>query len=247
VKVTVKARPKGTEPRLINEADFEPKEEPGGIGVQAVDITDERNGLAVSIVTVQVLINATFSLMKTTGDADSLNILAQVLGKLTAALIELLTRWSLAGKKAKLTEAEKLLIATVCGESIEFGEFGWKCVTWVIKNRVGKKYWVNQKTVTAVITAPGQFDAYLHPNVPYRGMMSYLNNRDGSNQSYEKLISVVLSIYRKTDTVDPTKGCNFYYSPKYMVPSGSAPSWASSYEYIPINGIDPWNLKFYKY
>ena len=53
------------------------------------------------------------------------------------------------GDYMSLSEEEKLLIATVCGESIGEGNVAWQAVTNVIMNRISSKHFPD--TVTEII------------------------------------------------------------------------------------------------
>lgn len=75
--------------------------------------------------------------------------------------------------------------------------------------------------------------------------MDYLNNRDGSNDVYEAIIWDVMEAYK----YDITNGCQLYYTPVAMQPSGSSPNWDFSLlTEVTIRGVEPYyEGRFYKY
>ena len=150
----------------------------------------------------------------------------------------------------KLTEEQRLFIATIAGESIGQGSIAWTAVGHVIMNRVAdtKREWRNLNTVTDVIAQPWAFTCYTREEPEYVKALNYLINRTGDNKLYEELIQTVMPIYNKK-TYDITGGAQLYYSPRSMVPAGSEPSWASSDELVElfVEDIDSWYFRFYKY
>lgn len=148
-------------------------------------------------------------------------------------------------KYLDLSEEEKLLVATVCGEAIGEGELGWKAVTNVIMNRVDSKYFSD--SVTEVIQNTG-FDAYTYQTSEYRKAMDYLENRTNDNELYEEIISVTIAIYRGDDVNDITQGSTLYYSPQSMEDPNSMPLW--NFDLLVeqyVEGIDSNAIRFFKY
>ena len=161
---------------------------------------------------------------------------------------------ALSNSKTKLTQEQKLLIATVYGEASNCSEASWRAVANVIMNRVGTGEWKKYDTVTKVIKYTG-FDAYTHPNNPYKTAENYLNHRDGSNAELEELIRIVLDVYNGKSK-DNTNGAVLYYSPKAQARLHKAnpqlypskPSWNFNVlQEVKVKGAENDDLKFYRY
>lgn len=145
----------------------------------------------------------------------------------------------------KLDKDEQLFVAVITAESVGEGELAWKVVANVIMNRVGQREWSSLKTPRAVMEKKGQFSCLNNGGSPeYLKAVNYLNNRNGSYKECEKLITTVMPIYHK-EVPDITQGAQLYYSPKSMVPPGSAPSWATKYKRIKVNGINSNDFMLY--
>lgn len=138
----------------------------------------------------------------------------------------------------ELSEEEKLFVAVISGESVGEGELAWKVVANVIMNRIGQRHWSNLNTATEVMTQPRQFSCLNNGGEPqYLLAVEYLKNRVDNGNMYEQIIATVMPIYHR-EVPDITGGAQLYYSPKSMTPKGSAPSWASEYKQISVEGID---------
>ena len=136
-----------------------------------------------------------------------------------------------------LNEDEALFVAVVAAESIGEGQLAWQVVSNVIMNRVGQREWSKLTTPTEVMKQKYQFSCLNDGGSPqYLKAVNYLKNRVDDGNTYEQIISVVMPIYHR-EVSDITGGAQLYYSPKSMVPPGSAPSWASVYKQITVPGI----------
>lgn len=78
--------------------------------------------------------------------------------------------------------------------------------------------------------------------------MNYMNNRDYTNNTYEKLIEQVMDVYCGYE-YDITHGSTLFYSPQSMAPVGSKPLWNFSelQEVYVSPNIDKNAFRFYKY
>ena len=151
-----------------------------------------------------------------------------------------------------LTTDQKVLIATIAAEGL------WRAdgkpvssnariaMANVIMNRIGKREWSRYKTAAEICQYTG-FDGYGNNN--YKKCMEYLNNRDGSNQTYEQIINEILPIYKNPVANDITGGCQLYYTPAAMKPTGSKPDWNYNViEEVSIAGVDSYyEGVFYRY
>ena len=150
--------------------------------------------------------------------------------------------------RSPLTDDQKVLIATIAAEATVTanGTFvspqARQAMANVALNRVGKREWSKYTTVAEICKYSG-FDGYGSKN--YWKCMEYLNNRDGSNSVYETIIGDVLNAYN----FDITNGCQLYYTPAAMKPTGRVPNWNFNLlTEIPISGVDPFfEGRFYKY
>jgi hypothetical protein len=151
-------------------------------------------------------------------------------------------------KQNDLTDDEKELVAIVAAEAGAENELSWKAVTYVIMNRLKNKrdVWKDATSVKDVISDKTQFNGFGSRN--YNLAKDYLKERDGSNEKYERIIQVVMSVYSGRDGSDFTKGAVLFYSPKSMNPPGSRPSWNFDFlDEVVIEGIDSNAFRFYKY
>ena len=143
---------------------------------------------------------------------------------------------------------EKVLISTIAAEATVTSEGkpvssqARQAMANVALNRVGEREWKKYNNVIEVCAHSG-FDGYGDKN--YRTCMNYLEERDYTNSTYEAIIWDVMSAY----TEDITDGCQLYYTPAAMRPSGSKPSWNFSLlTEVLIDGVDPYQEgRFYKY
>ena len=147
-----------------------------------------------------------------------------------------------------LTEDEKVLVATIAAEATvtaqgkQVSSAGRQAMANVVINRVGVREWAQYKTVADICKYTG-FDGYGDKN--YQTCMEYLNARDGSNAVYEAIIWDVMAAYEN----DITGGCQLYYTPAAMIPSGSSPNWNYDVlEEVTIPGVDSYyEGRFYRY
>jgi hypothetical protein len=153
-----------------------------------------------------------------------------------------------------LDDEKKHLIATIYGEAAGCSPAAREAIANVVMNRVGKGEWEKQDTVDKVIKNTG-FDAYSDQNEPYRTAMSYLDNRDGSNQDIERLIKVALPVYNR-ETPDITGGAVLYYSPQTQAIShvkrpdlyDEIPDWDfNKLEEVKVPGTEQDDFKFFRY
>ncbi len=153
--------------------------------------------------------------------------------------------------KTALTEDQKVFVATIAAEGTvtvkgnPVSSQGRKAMANVIMNRVGKREWSKYKTVADICANTG-FDGYGDAN--YNACMAYLNKRDGSNKTYEKIIAEVIPIYNG-EVADITGGCQLYFTPAAMRPPGRMPNWNFDViEEVEISGVDTYyEGRFYRY
>jgi len=96
---------------------------------------------------------------------------------------------------------------------------------------------------TAQISWIPGFDG--HGDANYKKCMNYLNNRDGSNSTYEAIIWDVMTAHDN----DITNGCQFYYTPAVMSNASGIPNWNFDVLMeVTIPGVDSYyEGRFYKY
>ena len=58
-------------------------------------------------------------------------------------------------------------------------------------------------------------------------------------------MEIANSIYMGEEE-DITGGCLNFYSPMSMNPSGTVPNWAYNMTEVTIDGVDPWEFRFFK-
>jgi len=147
-----------------------------------------------------------------------------------------------------LTEEQKRFIGVIAGEAIEANEKTWKAVAHTIMNRYNepRDKWSNVKSVTDVLTK-SQYDAVGEEEYVY--MLDYLNNRDGSDILYERLIAAVLPIYAGFES-DFTGGAHYIFNAEIR---GAAEfeerlkSQPDRYKRInPVSGIDDNKFRMYR-
>ena len=109
-----------------------------------------------------------------------------------------------------LSEDEILFIATIYGEGGICNEKTWQALAHATVNRFGVREWREYTSVADIIKHSG-FDAYGGEN--YLDAQEYLRNRDYSNEKIERMIDVVLPIYRGEEE-DITNNAVFFYSPE---------------------------------
>ena len=154
-----------------------------------------------------------------------------------------------------LTEEEKKFVAVIAGEAGGEQPLAWECVAQVIMNRLNEKRdaWRYAENVTDIISDKSQFNAYGGKN--YNLAMSYLNNRDGTNQKYENIILTVLPYYYQTINLSGLERVVLFFSPKSMgfVDSEKTiprvPNYATSplVEEVFLPGIDYDTFRFFRY
>ena len=149
---------------------------------------------------------------------------------------------------APLTKDQKVLVATIAAEATVTAQgkpvssAGRQAMANVALNRVGSREWSKYETVAEICQYTG-FDGYGDRN--YQACMTYLNARDGSDDTYEAIIWDVMAAYNN----DITGGCQLYYTPAAMRPSGSSPKWNFSVlTEVNVPGVDTYyEGRFYKY
>ena len=147
-----------------------------------------------------------------------------------------------------LSGEQRVLVATIAGEATvtaqnkSVSSNARRAMANVALNRVGKREWSGYTSVAEICMYTG-FDAYGGRN--YNKAMDYLNNRDGTNATYEAIIWDVLAAYQS----DITNGAQLYYTPAAMRPSGSRPKWNYALiEEVIIPGVDRYyEGRFYRY
>lgn len=147
-----------------------------------------------------------------------------------------------------ISQDQKVLIATIAAEATvtakgkPVSQEGRQAMANVALNRVGTREWSKYTSVADVCRYSG-FDGY--GNKYYHACMEYLNNRDGCNRAYEAIVWAVLQAYEH----DITNGCQMYYTPAAMSPSGKQPGWVNSkIEEVIIPGVDSYyEGRFFKY
>ncbi len=109
-----------------------------------------------------------------------------------------------------LSEEEIVFIAMIYGEGGICSEKTWEALAHVTVNRFGVREWREYKTITEIIEHSG-FDAY--GGKEYLEARKYLENRDGSNEKIERMIDVVIPIYRGK-AEDITDNAVLFYNPE---------------------------------
>ena len=151
---------------------------------------------------------------------------------------------------APLDEDEKVLIATIAAEGTwttnrEFvSSSARQAMANVALNRVGSREWAEYDSVAEICQETG-FDGCDVNNNDYTECLDYLNNRDGTNKIYERIIWDVMKAY----TWDITNGCQLFYTPATMTIPGSIPNWNFDYlTEVEIEGVDSYyEGRFFKY
>ena len=120
------------------------------------------------------------------------------------------------GNNHQLTEEEKMFIAVIAGEAGSEKQLAWECVAQIIMNRLNEKRdaWLYAENVTDIISDKSQFNAYEGKN--YNIAMSYLDNRDGTHQKYEKMIQACLPYYYQIKDLSGLERVVLFFSPKSM-------------------------------
>lgn len=155
----------------------------------------------------------------------------------------------------RLTDEETLFVTTIYGEAASCSEYSWQAIANVIINRIGTREWKKYTTVSEVIKYTG-FDAYNNPNDPFREAEKYFENRDFTNEKIEKMINIVIPIYRGC-VEDITGGAVLYYSPKALKKlheenpqkyTKEIPDWDfSKLDQVTITGMENDDFLFYRY
>ena len=109
-----------------------------------------------------------------------------------------------------MTDEQKHFISVIVGEAIGAKPKEQKAVAHTIMNRYyePRDVWSEAKSVTDVLVYD-QYNAVGSPQ--YNTCMDYLNNRDGSNEVYENLISTVIPIYEGEEE-DFTGGAHYIFN-----------------------------------
>ena len=150
----------------------------------------------------------------------------------------------------ELTYDQKVFISTVYAEATTSASgypvspVARQAVACVIMNRIGQREWARFQTAGDVCAYSG-FSA--HGSYNYLECMKYLDNRDGSNQQIEELISQVLPIYTG-EISDITGGAQLFYTPAAMKPHTQLGWNFGLLEEVIISGVDPYfEGRFYRY
>ena len=150
----------------------------------------------------------------------------------------------------ELTYDQKVFISTVYAEATTSASgypvspVARQAVACVIMNRIGQREWARFQTAGDVCAYSG-FSA--HGSYNYQECMKYLDNRDGSNQQIEELISQVLPIYTG-EISDITGGAQLFYTPAAMKPHTQLGWNFGLLEEVIISGVDPYfEGRFYRY
>lgn len=115
------------------------------------------------------------------------------------------------GPFPEISDEEKFIICTVCGEAYKANSAVHKSIANVIMNRIGVKEWSRYKTASDIIKHTG-FDAYSFGSVHFKTAQEYFKLRDGSNKRIEKIANEIITVIRKQEA-DITNGCVIFYSP----------------------------------
>ena len=151
-------------------------------------------------------------------------------------------------RSINLNEEEQVLVATIAAEATvaangnPVSSEARQAMANVVLNRVGQREWSQYSSVAEICQYTG-FDGYGNEN--YEECLKYLNNRDGSNKTYEAIIWDVMTAYSN----DITNGCQLYYTPAAMTNASGVPNWNFDVLIeVNITGIDPYyEGRFYKY
>ena len=109
-----------------------------------------------------------------------------------------------------LSQEQKHFISVIAGEAIGANTKTQKAVAHTIMNRVKepRDVWANATCVNDVLTK-SQYNAI--GETQYNLCMSYLNNRNYSNNNYEALIQAVIPIYLYNEA-DFTNGAHYVFN-----------------------------------
>lgn len=194
------------------------------------------------------------SYMKFNGK-EGINMMSMLFCNLGGGCITALESGQNRGQFKDLSDDEILFVTTIFGEAGYCSEVAWQAVANVIMNRVGKYDWKKYTTPVEVIKYSG-FTAYNSPNEPFREAKSYFEERDYSNEQIEKMIEIVIPIFRGKGE-DITNNAIAYYSPnaqkalheKYPEKYPEIPNWTLSQtvEKVEIDGLKNDDFQFYKY
>lgn len=150
----------------------------------------------------------------------------------------------------ELTPDQKIFIATIYAEALVSANGNYvspiarQAIACVIMNRIGQREWARFQTAGEVCAFSG-FSA--HGSYNYQECMKYLDNRDGSNQQIEELISQVLPIYTG-ELPDITGGAQLFYTPAAMRPHTELHWNFGLLEEVILSGVDPYfEGRFFRY
>lgn len=152
-----------------------------------------------------------------------------------------------------LTEEEKMFVSLIAAEAGAQGEIAWKAVAQIIINRYDNKRdgWKNATNISDIISDKVQFNGYDSNN--YKLAYEYLNNRDGTNEKYDKMVVITLPIYHREEVFEDIKDAVLFYSPKSMEKDENnnpkVPQFALSnqVEEVFVEGIDSYDFRFFRY
>lgn len=186
---------------------------------------------------------------------EGINMMSMLFCNLGGGFVMALESGQNRGQFKDLSDDEILLVTTIFGEAGYCSEVAWQAVANVIMNRVGKYDWKKYTTPVEIVKYTG-FSAYSNPNEPFREAKAYFEERDYSNEQIEKMIEIVIPIFRGKGE-DITNNAIAYYSPnaqkalheKYPEEYPEIPSWVLSptVEKVEIDGLENDDFQFYKY
>jgi len=141
---------------------------------------------------------------------------------------------------------EKAVFAAIIyGEAGAQNEQSKRAVANVIMNRVGTKETYN--SIIDVVSDNNQFLSY--QGKMYNEAINYYTNgiieNEYSRRVLKKTMKIADSIYMGEEE-DITGGCTNFYSPCSRKIKGSVPDWANNMTEVTIDGVDPWEFRFFK-
>ena len=151
-------------------------------------------------------------------------------------------------KPTPVPQGAKKFVAVVAGEAIGANTKTRKAVAHTIMNRLNdpKDVWSNVTCIDDVLIK----EQYSSVNgSQYNQAMEYLNNRDGSNSTYETLIEEIMPIYYGEEP-DFTGGAHYIFNPSTSAGASlEAQLAAQPNRYVkcgPFDGIDDEKYRMYR-
>jgi hypothetical protein len=127
----------------------------------------------------------------------------------------------------------------------------WPFILWVIRNRVEAKGYPN--SIFGVVTAARQFSHFNqfqgridNDETFSEALGTYAGDSEGwSDNDFIEACHCARGVFSAPRWSAPFSHRVFnFWSPRSMVPTGSDPSWASSYRLVLVSGVDPDRFKF---